>query len=112
MSSAKAKFILTLYRQDVNLVNKAEAFGNRLYSYKKNSGMKINHSCHRLFYLLFPEDLPPRPDLPEEERSPLPDLCPALLPAPLPGPSLRPPLPAFEARDLLYSFNGIHSSSP
>lgn len=35
MSSAKAKFILTLYRQDVNLVNKAEAFGNRLYSYKK-----------------------------------------------------------------------------
>ncbi len=34
MSSAKAKFILTLYRQDVNLV-KAEAFGNRLYSYKK-----------------------------------------------------------------------------
>ncbi len=35
MSSAKAKFILTLYRQDVNLVNKAEAVGNRLYSYKK-----------------------------------------------------------------------------
>ncbi len=29
MSSAKAKFILILYRQDVNLVNKAEAFGKK-----------------------------------------------------------------------------------